>query len=147
VTTGDFSSKRLVRVRDVLERHVDAADVPGAVDVSHRRQCDGVLIARATGMSFGDALRERICESSGMKDTAFSVSGENLSRLAIAYQRDDATGEIVVEDGPDGCGASRRRSKKVAAGSSRPPTISSPSPQPCSPAVQATVSGCCRGRQ
>jgi CubicO group peptidase (beta-lactamase class C family) len=61
-----------------------------------------VLIARATGMSFGDALRERICEPLGMKDTAFSVGGENISRLATAYQRDDATGEVVVADGPDG---------------------------------------------
>ena len=40
----------------------------------------GVLIARATGMSFGDALRERICEPLGMTDTAFSVAGENISR-------------------------------------------------------------------
>jgi CubicO group peptidase (beta-lactamase class C family) len=62
----------------------------------------GVLIARATGMSFGDALRERICEPLGMTDTAFSVAGESISRLATAYQRDDATGEIVIEDGPDG---------------------------------------------
>jgi CubicO group peptidase (beta-lactamase class C family) len=62
----------------------------------------GVLIARATGMSFGDALRERICEPLGMKDTGFSVSGERISRLSTAYERDDATGEIVVEDGPDG---------------------------------------------
>jgi CubicO group peptidase (beta-lactamase class C family) len=62
----------------------------------------GVLIARATGMSFGDALRERICAPLGMKDTAFSVAGENISRLATAYQRDDATGEVVVEDGPGG---------------------------------------------
>ncbi|MGH3284097.1 MAG: serine hydrolase domain-containing protein [Streptosporangiaceae bacterium] len=62
----------------------------------------GVLIARATGMSFGEVLRERICEPLGMKDTAFSVAGENIGRLATAYQRDDATGEIVVEDGPDG---------------------------------------------
>ena len=62
----------------------------------------GVLIARATGMSFGAALRERICEPLGMKDTAFSVGSESISRLATAYQRDDATGEIVVEDGPDG---------------------------------------------
>jgi CubicO group peptidase (beta-lactamase class C family) len=60
----------------------------------------GVLIARATGMSFGDALRERICEPLGMKDTAFSVGGESVSRLATAYERDDATGEVVVEDGP-----------------------------------------------
>ena len=62
----------------------------------------GVLIARATGMSFGDALRERICGPLGMKDTAFRVGGESISRLATAYQRDDATGEVVVEDGPDG---------------------------------------------
>jgi CubicO group peptidase (beta-lactamase class C family) len=62
----------------------------------------GVLIARATGTSFGDALRERICEPLGMKDTAFSVAGENISRLATAYQLGDATGEIGVEDGPDG---------------------------------------------
>ena len=62
----------------------------------------GVLVARATGMSFGAAMRERICEPLGMKDTAFSVGGESISRLATAYQRDDATGEVVVEDGPDG---------------------------------------------
>jgi CubicO group peptidase (beta-lactamase class C family) len=63
----------------------------------------GVLIARATGMSFGDAVRERICDPLGMKDTAFSVPAENLDRLATAYERDDApTGEAVVEDRPDG---------------------------------------------
>lgn len=62
----------------------------------------GVLIARATGVSFGDALRERVCEPLGMTDTAFSVGGESISRLATAYQRDDATGELVVQDGPDG---------------------------------------------
>ncbi len=62
----------------------------------------GVLIARATGKSFGDVLRERICEPLGMKDTSFSVSAESIIRLATAYQRDDATGEVVVEDGPDG---------------------------------------------
>jgi CubicO group peptidase (beta-lactamase class C family) len=62
----------------------------------------GVLIARATGMSFGDALRERICEPLGMKDTGFSVASENIGRLATAYQRDEVTGDVVVEDGPDG---------------------------------------------
>ncbi|WP_446211066.1 serine hydrolase domain-containing protein [Micromonospora sp. IBSANI012] len=63
----------------------------------------GVLIARATGMSFGDALRERICDPLGMKDTAFSVGGESIGRLATAYERDNAaTGEPVVEDAPDG---------------------------------------------
>src|SRR6185369_1293443 len=60
----------------------------------------GVLIARATDMSFGDVLRERICDPLGMKDTAFSVPGESIGRLATAYERDNAaTGEAVVEDG------------------------------------------------
>jgi CubicO group peptidase (beta-lactamase class C family) len=59
----------------------------------------GVLVARATGMSFGDALRERICEPLGMKDTGFSVGDESVGRLATAYERDnDAAGEPVVED-------------------------------------------------
>jgi CubicO group peptidase (beta-lactamase class C family) len=62
----------------------------------------GVLIARATGMSFGDALRERICGPLGMKDTGFSVAGESISRLATVYQSDKVVGEVVVEDGPDG---------------------------------------------
>ena len=61
-----------------------------------------VLISRATGMSFGDALRERICDPLGMKDTAFSVGGESINRLATAYKLDVATGGLVVEDGPDG---------------------------------------------
>nr|WP_239062681.1 serine hydrolase domain-containing protein [Streptomyces sp. SID13031] len=63
----------------------------------------GILIARATGISFGDALRERICDPLGMKDTAFSVDGDSLGRFATAYDRADAdTGERVVKDGPDG---------------------------------------------
>jgi hypothetical protein len=37
VTIGGFSPKRLARVRDVLERHVDAGYVPGAVAVVARR--------------------------------------------------------------------------------------------------------------
>jgi CubicO group peptidase (beta-lactamase class C family) len=42
----------------------------------------GVLIARATGMSFGVAIGERICDPLGMTDTAFSVGGESIDRLA-----------------------------------------------------------------
>jgi CubicO group peptidase (beta-lactamase class C family) len=58
----------------------------------------GVLIARATGMSFGDALRERVCGPLGMKDTGFSVGPESIGRLATAYEHDNAaTGEPVVE--------------------------------------------------
>jgi CubicO group peptidase (beta-lactamase class C family) len=63
----------------------------------------GVLIARATGRSFGEALRERICEPLGMRDTGFVVAAENLGRLATAYEVGAAaTGEPVVDDGPDG---------------------------------------------
>ena len=62
----------------------------------------GVLIARATGMSFGDALRERICEPLGMKDTGFSVGGQSISRLATVYLAEEFHGEIAVEDGPGG---------------------------------------------
>jgi CubicO group peptidase (beta-lactamase class C family) len=62
----------------------------------------GVLVARATGMSFGEALRERICEPLGMKDTGFSVATESISRLATVYLRDDATGDLAVHDGPGG---------------------------------------------
>jgi CubicO group peptidase (beta-lactamase class C family) len=63
----------------------------------------GVLIARATGLSFGDALRERICDPLGMRDTAFTVRGESIDRLATAYERENAaTGAPVVEDGPGG---------------------------------------------
>ena len=58
----------------------------------------GVLISRATGLSFGEALRERVCEPLGMKDTAFSVPAENLDRFATAYDRD----KPLVEDAPDG---------------------------------------------
>ncbi|HZX55182.1 MAG TPA: serine hydrolase domain-containing protein, partial [Ilumatobacteraceae bacterium] len=63
----------------------------------------GALIARATGMSFGDALRERILDPLGMKDTGFSVGADSLGRLATAYaQANSPNGEPVVEDGPDG---------------------------------------------
>jgi CubicO group peptidase (beta-lactamase class C family) len=75
----------------------------------------GVLIARATGRSFGHALRERICEPLGMKHTAFSVGAESLGRLATAYRGDDATGEAVVDDRPDGLWS---RPPRVARGGS-----------------------------
>lgn len=62
----------------------------------------GVLIARATGRSFGEALRERIFDPLGMADTGFSVPAEKLDRFATAYGIDDTTGELVVEDRPEG---------------------------------------------
>jgi CubicO group peptidase (beta-lactamase class C family) len=60
----------------------------------------GVLIARVAGTSFADFLAERIFAPLGMRDTAFFVPGEELGRLATAYQRDDTTGELKVFDDP-----------------------------------------------
>ncbi|WP_250031139.1 serine hydrolase domain-containing protein [Paractinoplanes maris] len=64
----------------------------------------GVLIARATGKSFETAVRERVCEPLGLKDTGFRVSADRLDRFAPAYANENApTGEPVVQDGRDGC--------------------------------------------
>jgi CubicO group peptidase (beta-lactamase class C family) len=48
----------------------------------------GVLIARATGMSLADFLRQRILAPLGMTDTAFSVPAAKLGRLATCYRID-----------------------------------------------------------
>ena len=58
----------------------------------------GVLIARATGRSFGRALRERICQPLEMRDTGFIVPEEHLHRFATAYALDEASGQLVVDD-------------------------------------------------
>ncbi|TCO59335.1 serine hydrolase domain-containing protein [Actinocrispum wychmicini] len=76
----------------------------------------GVLIARATGMPLEDVLRERICEPLGMKDTALSVGGESVSRLATAYVLDEATGEFVVAASRDGLGRQPPTFKAAASG-------------------------------
>ena len=58
-----------------------------------------VLVARATGTTFGEALRERVCEPLGMTDTTFHVGEERWDRFATAYAKD---GDGVVADAPDG---------------------------------------------
>lgn len=59
----------------------------------------GVLIARASGSSFEDFLRERLFEPLGMKDTGFSVPAAKLDRLATSYWVNSATGELDLYDG------------------------------------------------
>jgi CubicO group peptidase (beta-lactamase class C family) len=62
----------------------------------------GALIQRATGMTLGEAVRERILDPLGMADTGFSVRPDSLGRFATAYERDNApTSEAVVEAGRD----------------------------------------------
>lgn len=58
----------------------------------------GVLIARASGISLGEFLRQRIFEPLGMTDTAFSVPQDKLHRLVTAYIRDRETEELKVFD-------------------------------------------------
>ncbi len=58
----------------------------------------GVLIARATDMSLGDFLQERIFAPLGMKDTGFSVPASKLDRLPTAYWTNFETGEFGVFD-------------------------------------------------
>jgi CubicO group peptidase (beta-lactamase class C family) len=58
----------------------------------------GVLIARATDMTLGDFLQERIFTPLGMKDTGFSVPASKLDRLAESYWTNFETGEFEVFD-------------------------------------------------
>lgn len=58
----------------------------------------GVLIARAAGQTLEIFLRERIFAPLGMKDTAFSVPGEKIDRLATSYKTDAATGGLALFD-------------------------------------------------
>lgn len=58
----------------------------------------GVLVARVADMDFADFLKERIFAPLGMKDTAFSVPGPELERLATCYEIDAETGRLVVYD-------------------------------------------------
>lgn len=59
----------------------------------------GVVIARATGMSLGEFLHERIFAPLGMKDTGFSVPADKLDRLAATYWTNPQTGSLEVIDG------------------------------------------------
>jgi CubicO group peptidase (beta-lactamase class C family) len=58
----------------------------------------GVLIARASGQSFGDFLRDHLFEPLGMHDTAFQVPADKLGRLASAYMMDPQKKELTFFD-------------------------------------------------
>ena len=53
----------------------------------------GRVIEAVTGKRLGDFMAERIFKPLKMKDSGFSVSAENLPRLAEAFPKDPATGE------------------------------------------------------
>ena len=62
----------------------------------------GVLIARASGMSLGEFMQERIFAPLGMVDTGFSVPAEKLGRFPPSYAPNPETGELVEADGVAG---------------------------------------------
>ncbi|TDD50879.1 class A beta-lactamase-related serine hydrolase [Nonomuraea terrae] len=62
----------------------------------------GVLVARVTGQSFEEFLRERIFEPLGMTDTGFHVPAEKIDRLPTLYAPDPQTGEFLAWDEPEG---------------------------------------------
>ena len=62
----------------------------------------GVLIARASGMSFPAFLRERIFNPLGMKDTDFAVPADSVGRLVTSYTTDPVSGALELYDEPTG---------------------------------------------
>lgn len=60
----------------------------------------GVLVARASGQTFGAFLKERIFEPLGMKDTGFYVPSEKLGRFTTSYRPDG--GGLAVYDPLEG---------------------------------------------
>ena len=57
----------------------------------------GVLVARASGMSLGDFLAERLFGPLGMKDTGFYVPQSKIGRLVTAYRPKGSVLEVYDE--------------------------------------------------
>ncbi len=57
----------------------------------------GYLVSKLSGMPFDEFLRTRIFQPLGMKDTAFFVPKEKLSRLALVHG-EDQTGKLTPPD-------------------------------------------------
>ena len=104
-----------------------------------------ILVARATGMSFSDALRERICAPLGMADTGFSVAAADLSRLATAYRHSEPGAPILIDDAPDGYWSRPPAFESGGGGLVTTASGYSRLPPRCSPAGPITVSGCSHG--
>lgn len=74
---------------------------PGeAMHYSHATDLLGFIVGRATGMHFADALRQMIFEPLGMVDTGFHVPRDQQGRLAVVYQQNDDTGELMPQSFP-----------------------------------------------
>ena len=58
----------------------------------------GILVARASGRSFGYFLAERVFAPLGMRDSGFWVPPESIHRLPTAFAPGDNPGELEVHD-------------------------------------------------
>ncbi|MET0390721.1 MAG: serine hydrolase domain-containing protein [Polyangiales bacterium] len=67
----------------------------------------GVLIARVTGKTFGEFLRERVFEPLGMHDTGFSVPADKRGRLPDCYAFDSEQQRLTVFDSAENSAWSR----------------------------------------
>jgi CubicO group peptidase (beta-lactamase class C family) len=76
----------------------------------------GILIERAAGQPLEAFMRERLFEPLGMRDTAFSFSEAQRSRMTTAYAPDPVTGALHVLDGVEGSYWSRPPALPNAAG-------------------------------
>jgi CubicO group peptidase (beta-lactamase class C family) len=76
----------------------------------------GILIERAAGQPLETFLRERLLEPLGMRDTAFSFTEAQRSRMTTAYAPDPVTGELHVLDGVEDSYWSRPPALPNAAG-------------------------------
>ncbi|MEU1101460.1 serine hydrolase domain-containing protein [Streptomyces tibetensis] len=61
----------------------------------------GILVARASGVTFPEFLAERIFEPLGMKDTAFEVPAAKRHRFTSSYTP-STDGSLTLSDTPDG---------------------------------------------
>ena len=66
----------------------------------------GVLLARATGRPFEDALVDRLLGPLGMDDTRFAVPAASRHRFGAVFSNDPETGERWTYDDADGQWAS-----------------------------------------
>jgi CubicO group peptidase (beta-lactamase class C family) len=60
----------------------------------------GLIVERASGLSFADFLRQRIFDPLGMRHTGFWASPQDASRLASIYGAGLAGGVALIETGP-----------------------------------------------
>jgi CubicO group peptidase (beta-lactamase class C family) len=95
VTTGGFSPKRLARVRDVLERHVEAGYVPGAVAVVARH---GEVHIEATGTLAFEGAGSRTPMAAGTICRTGSMTKPVVAACAMTLVED---GTLRLDDPVD----------------------------------------------